>query len=129
MSANLPNVFTIQFSTNIELLLQEFGSKLRPHVMSGQHVGKQASPVNQFGAIAAQPVVSRFAQKTRTDAAVTRRWVFPQSFEIDQSIDTFDQLRTIVDPKAAYAHNAALAFGRQIDDLIIAAAPGTAQIG
>lgn len=129
MSINLPNVFTMQFSAQVEVLLQEQGSKLRPHVMSGTHVGKQASPVNQVGAIAAQPVVSQSAPKNRTDATMTRRWVFPQSFEVDQSIDTFDQLRTIVDPKTAYAHNASLAFGRQVDDLLITATTATAYIG
>lgn len=129
MSVNLPNIFTVQFSTRVELLLQEKGSKLRPYVMSGSHVGKQASPVNQVGAIVASPVVSRFEPKTRTDATLTRRWVFPNSFETNQMIDSFDELRTIVDPKAQYAENAALAFGRQIDDLLIAAATGTSNIG
>lgn len=129
MSVNLPNIFTVQFSTRVELLLQEKGSKLRPFLMSGTHVGKQASPVNQVGAIVASPVVSRFEPKTRTDAVLTRRWVFPSSFETNQMIDSFDELRTIVDPKAQYAENAALAFGRQIDDLIITAATGTSNTG
>ncbi|HVP57328.1 MAG TPA: phage capsid protein [bacterium] len=129
MSVNLPNVFTQQFTNLVELLLQEKGGKFRPYVKSGTHVGKQASPVNQVGAIAATEVVSRFEPKTRTDASLTRRWVFPRSFETNQLIDTFDLLRTIVDPKASYGENAALAFGRQTDDLIINAAHGTSYIG
>lgn len=129
MSVNLPDLFTIQFSSNVELLLQEKGNKLRPHVASGSHVGKQASPINQVGAITVSEVSSRFAPKVRTDAPLARRWVFPTSFNVDQSVDTFDELRTIVDVKSAYAENATLGFGRKIDKLLINAATATSAIG
>jgi hypothetical protein len=42
--------------------------------------------------------------------------VFPQDFEIDQLIDSFDELKTIVDPKSQYVTNAANAVGRGWDD-------------
>ena len=70
MSINLPSHYVIQYSTNINLLLQEKGSKLRPYVTEGSYVGKQASPVDQFGAIEMQSVTSRFAAMGRVDAAV-----------------------------------------------------------
>jgi hypothetical protein len=38
--------------------------------------------------------------------------VFPQDGEIDQLIDSFDELKTIVDPKSQYVTNAANAVGR-----------------
>ena len=48
---------------------------------------------------------------------------------MDQFIDSFDELKTIVDPKSEYVTNAAYAIGRAYDDAIIAAATGTAQLG
>jgi hypothetical protein len=129
MSVNLPSHFVSEFSTRVELLLQEKGSKLRQFVSTGTHTGKQASPVNQFGAISSSTPQGRFAPLVRTDAPASRRWVAPQDQDVMQMVDKFDLLRMIEDPKPAYAQNAALAIGRWFDDLIIDAALGTALIG
>ncbi len=129
MSENLFKLWTTQFSTNLELKLQQLGSKLRGKVDEGFHVGKMASPINQVGAIQLKAPAGRFSPKNRTDADFTRRWVFPQDGEMDQLIDQFDELKTIVDPKSKYVENAANAVGRAWDDAIIAAFFGTAQIG
>lgn len=120
---------TTQFSTNLELKLQQMGSKLRGRVREGFHVGKMASPVNQVGAIQSKAPAGRYAPKNRTDSDFTRRWVFPTDREIDQLIDSFDELKTIVDPKSAYVENAANACGRDWDDNIITNAVGNSSIG
>ena len=129
MSENLPNLFTTQFGTNLELKLQQMGSKLRGKVAEGFHVGKQAAPINQMAAIRARRPAGRFAPKERTDTDFVRRWIFPIDGEIDQLIDSFDELKTIVDPKSQYLTNAANAVGRDWDDTIIAAATANATIG
>src|ERR1017187_5114589 len=129
MSEFIPAIFTTQFSSLLELKLQQMGSKLRGRVREAHHVGKQASPINQIGAITMKAPAGRFAPKNRTDADFTRRWVFPQDGEIDQLIDSFDELRTIVDPKSMYVENASMAVGRGWDDAIIAAFFGTSQTG
>jgi len=129
MSINLPTHFVQQYSTNIAMLLQQKGSKLRGAVTTGSHVGKQASPVDQIGKIEMQPVSSRFAQMGRVDAPTDRRWVFPSDFDLPQLIDDFDKLRLITDPSSAYVQNAVMAAGRQFDKLICAAFFGTAKTG
>lgn len=130
MSENLPALFVTQFSANLQLTLQQAGSKLRGKVMEGNHKGaKQASPVQYMGPIALKAPAGRFAPKNRTDANFTRRWVFPVDGEIDQLIDSFDELKTIIDPKSQYVTNAANAVGRDWDDKIIAAAFGSASTG
>src|ERR1700679_519913 len=96
------NLFTTQFSTNLELKLQQMGSKPRGKVREGFHVGKQASPVQQMNAISLKAPAGRFAPLNRTDTDYTRRWVFPQDGEIEQLVDDFDQLKTIVDPKSMF---------------------------
>ena len=122
-------LYTTQFSTNLEVLLQQKGSLLRGTTMEGMHVGKMASPINQVGAVSLRQPAGRFAPMQRQDSEFVRRWVFPQEGEIPQLVDTFDELQTIVDPKSAYVMNAANAVGRAWDDSIIANATGTAQVG
>lgn len=129
MSLNLPTHYVQQYANNIGLLLQQKGSKLRPYVMSGSHVGKQASVIDQFGAISMQPVTSRYSPIGRTDASTDRRWVRPSDFELNQIIDSFDKLRLLTDPESMYVQNAMYAAGRQMDDLILAAFFGTAYTG
>mgnify|MGYP001598570189 CR=1 FL=1 len=129
MSINLPTHYVQQFSTNVQLLLQQRGSKLRNLVLAGSHVGKQASPVDQFGAVTANKVTGRFNAMPRVDAATDRRWVFPADYDLPQLIDTFDKLRLITDPQSAYVTNAVYAMGRAMDDEIIDAFFGDAKTG
>ena len=123
-------IFTTQFSQRLDLKLQQMGSKLRGRVdeYSG-YVGKQASPMQQIGAVQSRQPQGRFAPKINTPQDFTRRWVFPQDRSIDQYFDNFDQLRTIVEPRSKAVEGASMACGRDWDDAIIAAAFGTAQIG
>jgi len=129
MSVNLPTHYVQQYSTNIALLLQQKGSKLRNAVMNGVHQGKQASPVDQIGKIEMQSVTSRFAPMGRVDAPTDRRWVYPSDFDLPQMIDEFDKLRLITDPSSAYVTNAVFAAGRKFDSLICSAFTGTAYTG
>ena len=129
MSINIPTFYVQQYSTNIGLLLQQKGSKLRGAMTTGSHVGKQASPVDQIGAVNAQRVTSRFAPMGRVDAAVDRRWVYPVDYDLPQLIDTFDKLRLITDPESQYVTNAVYGIGRAIDDEVITAFFGAAKTG
>ncbi len=129
MSANIPGHYAESFGTNVQLLLQIKGSKLRSAVTIGNYVGSQASVVDQIGSVEAQPVTSRFAPMGRVDATVDRRWVFPLDYDLPQLIDSFDKLRLITDPESMYVTNATYALGRKQDAAIIAAFLGTAKTG
>lgn len=122
-------LYTTQFSTNVELLLQQKGSKLRGRVKEGAHVGKMASPINQIGGLALKAPAGRFAPLGHQDAAYTRRWVFPQEGELPQLVDSFDELQTVVDPKSGLVETAANAVGRAWDDCLMLAATGVANLG
>lgn len=121
--------YTTQFSTNLDLLLQQRMSLLRGTCMEGFHVGKMASPVNQVGPLAMEAPIGRFSPIGQQEAALVRRWVFPTFKEGAQLVDSFDELQTIVDPKSAFVETFAAAVGRSWDDAIIAAATGSAQVG
>lgn len=119
MSINIPTHYVSQFSSNIALKLQQEGSRLRGALTSGAHVGKQASPVDQFGAIAANKVVGRFNTMGRVDAPTDRRWVLPVDYDLPQLLDSFDKLRLLTDPESAYVKNAVNALGRSMDEEIL----------
>lgn len=120
MSANLlPTFQVMQFATELNLLLQQKGSKLRGAVTEGHYVGKQASPVDQIGAVEAQVVTNRFAPMGRVDAPTDRRWVFPTDYDLPQLIDSFDKLRMITQPESKYMTNAVYAMGRAMDRVIL----------
>lgn len=128
MAANnsqIPLFYVEQFSSNIMLKLQQEGSVLRECVMSGTHIGSQASPVDQFGAVVANKVVGRYNPMGRVDAPTDRRWVFPQDYDLPQLLDTFDKLRLLIDPMSSYVTNASHALGRSMDIEILNGLTGT----
>lgn len=129
MSINLPTHYVQQYANTISLLLQQKNSRFESAVTTGSYIGKQASPVDQIGAIDMLPVTTRFAPMGRVDAALDRRWVSPSDFELPQLIDSFDKLRLLNDPSSAYLQNAIQAANRKKDDLIYAAFFGTAKTG
>jgi len=129
MSENLIKLAVTQFSSLLNLKLQQEQSMLRGRVMEGAHIGKQASPIQYIGAIQMQAPAGRFAPLNRQDVDFTRRWVFPVDKEATQLIDTFDKLRLLSDPTSQYVSESSAAVAREWDDRIIAAAFGDAQIG
>ncbi len=129
MSSQVPAHYVQQFSSNLKLKLQQEGSRLRNCVMTGQHYGEQASPVDQYGAVTANKVVGRYNPMTRVDAPTDRRWVLPQDYDLPQLIDSFDKLRLITDPTSIYVKNAVNALGRAMDDEILSGIFGTNQTG
>lgn len=129
MSVNADIFRSQQFGTNIALLLQQKGSKLRHAMTEGRYVGKSAEVVSQVGSVEATEVTTRFAPMPRTDAGLDRRWVFPSIFDLNQQMDTFDEIKMIVDPKHAFVTSAVYALGRKIDAKIIAAFTGSAKTG
>lgn len=122
--------YTTMFTSNLEALLQQKGSLLRGLVAEGYYTGKMASPINQIGAVSFKAPAGRFAplDQNQTDQ-LYRRWIFPQFKELQQLIDTFDKLQTIVDPTSGYATGAAYAAGREWDDVLILNATAPAQLG
>ncbi len=129
MASQVPLHYVQQFSSNLKLKLQQEGSRLRNCVMSGTHIGEQASPVDQYGAVTANKVVGRYNPMTRVDAPTDRRWVLPQDYDLPQLLDSFDKLRLLADPTSIYATNATYALGRAMDDEILVGLLGTNQTG
>lgn len=125
VNSGIPLFYVEQFSSNIQLKLQQKMSRLREALMSGAHLGSQASPVDQFGAINANKVEGRYQPMINTDAPTDRRWVFPQDYDLNQLLDGFDKLRLLIDPLSSYVTNAVHALNRAMDQEIINGLLGT----
>lgn len=120
---------TTQYTTALQLLLQQKVSKLRGYVDSATYVGKMASPVQQIGTLEFKAPTGRYAPLQPQEPNYTRRWVFPTDRELPVFVDKFDELKTIVDPKSAITNAVVAAANRFFDDLLIAAAIGSASVG
>jgi hypothetical protein len=129
MSDQISTAFVQQYSTNVGLLLQQRGSKLRDSVSVGSYTGKAAKAVEQIGSVTAQPRTSRHSDTPLISTPHDARWVFPTDYEWADLIDDQDKLRMLIDPTSPYAINGAYALGRAMDNLIISAALGSAKTG
>lgn len=129
MSFEVTTAFVQQYTTNVQLLLQQRGSKLREFCTMGSYTGKAAKAVEQIGAVTAQKKTSRHSDTPLISTPHDARWVFPEDYEWADMIDDQDKLRMLIDPTSPYALNGAYALGRSLDDAIITAALGTAKTG
>lgn len=129
MSNEITVAFNEQYTRNVQLLLQQKGSKLRNAVMTGTAVGKSAVVVEQVGPVAAQKRTTRHGDTPLIETPHDKRWCFPSDYEWADLIDDQDKIRTLIDPQSPYAVNGAYALGRAMDDEIIAAFFATSQTG
>jgi len=129
MSFNVTTHFVQQYTTNVQLLLQQKGSKLRDAVSVGSYTGKAAKAIEQVGAVEAQKRTVRHGDTPLISTPADARWVFPVDYEWADLIDDQDKLRMLIDPQSSYAQNGAYALGRAMDDEIIASFFGTSKTG
>ena len=104
------------------------GSLLRDKVRQESVVGKNAF-FDQVGSVTAQLKTSRHSDTPQIDTPHSRRRVSLADYEFADLIDQQDKVRLLIDPTSSYAQAAAMAMGRAMDDVIIAAATGTAFTG
>ena len=128
MSSQITTAFVEQYSANIQMLSQQMGSLLRDAVRNESIVGKDAY-FDQIGKVTAQLKVSRHSDTPQIDTPHSRRRCSLADYEFADLIDQQDKVRLLIDPTSSYAKAAAYAMGRAMDDVIIAAALGTANTG
>jgi hypothetical protein len=129
MSFEITTHFVQQYTTNVQLLLQQKGSKLRNAVTVGSYTGKAAKAIEQVGPVTAQKRTTRHGDTPLISTPADARWVFPNDYEWADLIDDQDKLRMLIDPTSSYAQNGAYALGRAMDDEIISAFFGTSKTG
>lgn len=119
MSFNVNQAFVQQYTTNVMMLLQQQGSRLRNSVMSYSFMGKAASMAEQFGSVSPIRNQSRHSDTPLISTPQDKRWIYPNDYDWADLIDNQDKLRMLIDPTGPYATAGAWAMGRAIDDEII----------
>lgn len=122
MSNQIPTHYAVQYASNIELLLQQKGSRLRDTVMPKSITGaKSAVPVDQIGKVEATKRTTRYPVLTPADTPAERPWVYPSDYDWNDLIDSIDKLRVVTDPQSSYVQNGTYAMGRAMDNEIVGA--------
>jgi hypothetical protein len=129
MSVQVNAAFVQSYSTNVMMLLQQQGSRLRDAVMQQQLVGKAATVAEQFGNVTPVKNQGRHSDTPIISTPQDKRWIYPQDYDWADLIDNQDKLRMLIDPMSPYATAGAWAMGRAIDDEIIGAFFSNANTG
>lgn len=128
MSNQITTAMVQQYRANVEFLLQQRGSILRPFVREVP-IDSEFMYFDRIGATSAVENTGRHQDTPLVHTPHDRRRVSIRDFDWADLIDKKDKIRTLIDPTSEYAMNAAWALGRSIDDIIIEAFFGTAQTG
>tara|TARA_B100000029_G_scaffold277031_1_gene271519 strand:- start:1 stop:876 length:876 start_codon:yes stop_codon:yes gene_type:complete len=128
MSSQITTSFVEQYSSNVAMLSQQMGSKLRSSVDVERITGKNAF-FDQVGVTAAQLRTSRHGDTPQIDTPHSRRRLSLADYEWADLVDDVDKVRMLVDPTSSYARAAAAAMNRAMDDVIITAFNASANTG
>lgn len=128
MSSSITQAHVRQYSANLMHLTQQKGSRLRASVMNDAVTGESAF-YDRLASTAAQKKTSRHGDTPQIDQEHTRRMLTPETYQWADLIDKSDKVRMLTDPTSPYVMNASWAMGRSMDDVIIAAADGSASTG
>lgn len=129
MSYSITTAQVQQYTTNIQMLLQQAGSRLRGSVMEQQCFGKAATAVEQFGQT--NPVFNqaRHSDTPIMDVPQDRRWLYPTDADWATLTDDQDKLRLIIDPNGPLTSAGQMAMGRAMDDILLSGFFGVNQTG
>lgn len=129
MAFEIPDHFYEQFTTNVELLLQEKQPMLMEGVMTSMYGGESAQVVKQFGEVEFQEKTGRHNDTVWSDLEHKQRWVFPKDYTLSLPVDTEDELRMLDSPKSSYVAAMRAAWARRINKTIRDAALGDNKTG
>lgn len=128
MSYQITTAFVQQYKANVEHLLQQKGSRLRPYVRV-ETQNAEFDFYDRIGATSAQEVTGRHQDTPLINVPHDRRRVSLRDFDWAELIDRQDRIRMLIDPTSPYSQNASFALGRKMDEIILEAAFGTVQTG
>lgn len=128
MSMQITEAFVQEYSSNIYMLAQQKGSKLRSCVRQESITGKSKA-FDQIGSVEAVLRTGRHGNTPQIDTPHSRRWCDLKDYEWADLIDDLDKVRMLNDPASEYVMAAMWAMGRKMDTAIIQAADATAVTG
>jgi hypothetical protein len=128
MSTQITTAFVEQYKSNVLLLSQQKGSRLRNTAMTEMVTGKNAF-FERIGAVQMVQATSRHDDTPQIDTPHSRRRVSLATYRWADLIDNPDKVRMLIDPQSPYATQGVFAAGRTMDSVLLAAAVGNAFAG
>ncbi len=128
MAITIDNAFVNEYRNLVIHLAQQSSTLIRPHVTEVSSSGETYS-WDRLGATDAVAKTSRRAATPYVDDIWSRRLAVPTTWNHNMTFEHEDKVQMLIDPQGPYARNQAMAMARKYDDLVIAAATGTALDG
>jgi hypothetical protein len=129
MADTQSQIYAQAYGRNIMQLAQQKYSKLINYVFMRPNVNAKVFFQDRIGTWSMAVKGGRNVQTPNNDPNLSRRMGTLVDYHDARLLDRGDELRTISDPRSAYTIAAAGSLGRNIDDVILAAAVGTAYYG
>lgn len=127
MSLQITEAFVNQYEANYHMLGQQMASRLEPYVDVDTGIVGQSKAVERIGQTSAYDITARHGDTMYVNTPHSRRWLDLQDKGWADLIDELDQIRMLTDPTSAYTRQAVAAMNRAKDDVIYAAARGSAR--
>lgn len=128
MSFQVDAALVNQFRANFDIKFQQSMSRLRPFVRNESQTGEYQY-FDRILPTVMQELTTRHADTPLISTSHDRRRVGLRDFAWAELVDWRDLEKLLADPSSAYLQNAVMAANQTIDDLLIAAAFGTAFSG
>lgn len=125
MSSQITTAFVQQYKAEVQHLSQQQGSRLADKVRLVSQKGESAF-YDRLGKATAVRKLVRHSDTPQIDSEHSRRRVTLVDYEWADLLDKEDVRRLLMDPAGEYAQAAVWALGRVKDDVLIAAANGSA---
>ena len=126
----LPEHFQTDFADNWEHLVQQGDSRLGDCVRRITVNGKERT-ISQIGKSSMSLITQRNGKTVPSDSTFAKRWLRPKGYDKVTLIDEFDELSLgeLSAPESEHVQSHAMAYNRQVDQVIIDASVGTAYTG
>lgn len=120
MSLQVPSYYQQKISTNVEMLVQQSGGRLRSTVNTDTYTGSEsARSVSQVGTTRPNKNLARLSGTPVNDIPADSRWIFPNEYDHASYITKQDEVRMMVELKGPYISAAHEAMGRAEDEEIL----------
>ena len=119
----------LQFTSNVELLLQQRQSRLMGKTGSSNYKGDAAQVVLQYGALEMTANTNWTDNTPISNADHQQRWCLPTDKELGLFVTKEDEIRMLADPRSPYTEIVRAAYARTVDATIAAAAFADAKTG
>jgi len=129
MSFTITENFVQQFGTNFRVLGQQKKSRFEGFCQPEPNIVGTSKSVERIGSSEAYTLASRHADTQYVDTPHSRRWLDLTDKAWAELVDEMDKIKMLADPTSPYLAVGRAALNRARDDLIIAAASGSARTG